>query len=91
MTPGAEMTDTAQTIIQIIADKALLDVDTLSPDKVLADLGVDSLGLVEAIFAIEEAFDISVPFNVQDGAGFDATSIASIIAGVEGLLAQKAA
>ena len=35
-------------------------------DATLEDLGIDSLGLVEAIFAIEEAFDIQVPFNAND-------------------------
>ena len=34
--------------------------------QTLDDLGIDSLGLVESIFAIEEAFDISVPFNANE-------------------------
>jgi len=48
---------------------------------------------VEAIFAIEEAFDVSVPFNANDPSksGFDLSSVATIIAAVEGLIAQKAA
>jgi acyl carrier protein len=32
----------------------------------LADAGVDSLGLVEAVFTIEERFDISIPFNANE-------------------------
>ncbi|MEL6102951.1 MAG: phosphopantetheine-binding protein, partial [Pseudomonadota bacterium] len=32
-----------------------------SMDSTLEDLGIDSLGLVESIFAIEEEFDISIP------------------------------
>ena len=35
-------------------------------DATLEDLGIDSLGLVEAVFAIEEAFDIQVPFNANE-------------------------
>jgi acyl carrier protein len=38
----------------------------VSPDATLEDLGIDSLGLVESIFAIEEAFDIQVPFNANE-------------------------
>lgn len=80
-------------VIAIIAQQALLDPRDVQVDSPLSDLGIDSLGLVEAIFAIEEAFDISVPFNANepDRIGFDITSVGSIIAAVEGLVAQKAA
>lgn len=48
---------------------------------------------MEAIFAIEESFDITIPFNANDPgqAGFDITSVDTIISAVEGLVAQKAA
>ncbi len=87
------MTFVADKIIAIIAEQAVLDVADVTPDATLASLGMDSLGLVETIFAIEEAFDISVPFNANapGEAGFDITSVASIIAAVQGLVAQKAA
>lgn len=80
-------------VIAIIAEQAVLDVTDVSPAQSLDSLGIDSLGLVETIFAIEEAFDISVPFNANEPAksGFDLTSVASIVAAVEGLIAQKAA
>ena len=42
----------------IIAEQAVIDVADVSDGKTLDDLGIDSLGLVESIFAIEEAFDI---------------------------------
>ena len=87
------MTYIADKIIAIIAEQAVLDVADVTPDSTLASLGMDSLGLVETIFAIEEAFDISVPFNANapGEAGFDISSVASIIAAVEGLVSQKAA
>lgn len=76
-------------VIAIIAEQAVLDVADVTPGSTLEGLGIDSLGLVESIFAIEEAFDISVPFNANDPAqsGFDISSVASIIAAVEGLIA----
>ncbi len=57
----------------------------------LAELGVDSLGMVEAIFAIEETFDVTVPFNANEpsASDFDISSVASVIAGVERLIAAK--
>lgn len=87
------MNDVAATIIAIIAAQGLLDPTDLTPDSRLSDLGIDSLGLVESIFAIEEAFDVTVPFNANqpDAAAFDTTTIGSVIAAVNGLIAQKAA
>lgn len=81
----------ADKVRQIIADQALIDVDDVTLDATLDQLGVDSLGLVEAVFAIEESFDISVPFNANDPADseFDITNVASMIAAVESLVAKQ--
>ena len=84
--------DVAAKVIAIIAEQGLLDASAVTPDARLADLGIDSLGVVEAIFAMEEAFDITVPFNANDPTpGFDVTTVGSIISAVEGLIAQRAA
>ncbi len=78
-------------VIEIIAEQAVLDVSDVNLDSTLESLGIDSLGLVESIFAIEEAFDISVPFNANDAiqSSFDISSVGAIISAVEGLIAQK--
>ena len=52
-------------VVAIIAEKAVLRIDEVQLDQALTALGIDSLGMVEAIFAIEESFDISVPFNAN--------------------------
>jgi acyl carrier protein len=87
------MMDIAGKIRAIIAEQAMLDVADVTPEARLTDLGVDSLALVEAIFAIEEAFDISVPFNANEPgrAAFDISTVGSVVAAVEGLIALKAA
>ncbi len=81
----------ADKVIRIIAEQAVLDPSEVSPEMTLADIGIDSLGLVEAIFAIEEEFDVSVPFNANEPgkSDFDISSVAAVIAGVEGLVAAK--
>lgn len=78
-------------VIAIIAEQAVLDVADVRPDMTLQSLGLDSLGLVETIFAIEEAFDVSVPFNANDPAasGFDLSSVASIVTAVQALIDAK--
>jgi len=78
-------------IIEIIAEQALLEPSDISLDDTLESLGVDSLALVESIFAIEEVFDISVPFNANDpsASDFDITSVKSIIGAVEKLVVDQ--
>lgn len=78
-------------VIEIIADQAMLDVADVTADSTLESLGIDSLGLVESIFAIEEEFDVSIPFNANEPekSEFDITSVDSIVAGIEALVAAK--
>lgn len=85
--------DVREKVIEIIAKQALLDVSDVTLEASPEGLGLDSLGMVEAIFAIEEAFDISVPFNANEPgmSGFDVSTVGAIVAAVEGLVAQKAA
>ena len=86
------MTDSVrEKVIAIIAEQAVLEPGDVTPEATLADLGIDSLGLVESIFAIEEAFDIQIPFNANepDQSDFDISSVAAIIAAVEGLVAAQ--
>ncbi|MBJ6371733.1 acyl carrier protein [Sedimentitalea arenosa] len=78
-------------VIAIIADQAVLEPSDVTMDSTLEDLGIDSLGLVESIFAIEEEFDISIPFNANDpgASDFDISSVAAIVAGIEKLMAES--
>ncbi|MFC0202491.1 acyl carrier protein [Paracoccus rhizosphaerae] len=77
----------------IIAEQAMLEPEQVTDTSSPEDLGIDSLGLVEAIFAIEEAFDISIPFNANEPekSDFDISNMGTIIAAVERLVADKAA
>ncbi|RDW12285.1 acyl carrier protein [Paracoccus thiocyanatus] len=86
------MTEIRDRIIQIIAEQAMLDPSELKPEMSPQEIGIDSLGLVESIFAIEEAFDISVPFNANEPekSDFDISSLGAIIGAVEKLVAEKA-
>ena len=78
-------------IVEILADQALIPASEVSADATLESLGIDSINLVEIIFAIEESFDIEVPFNANepDAADFDISSVASIVKAVENLITAK--
>ena len=84
--------DIKQKVIEIIAEQAVLEPSDVTLESTLEDLGIDSLGLVESIFAIEEAFDITVPFNANEPteSEFDISSVASIIEGIEKLVREQA-
>ncbi|MEM9755297.1 MAG: acyl carrier protein [Pseudomonadota bacterium] len=79
-------------VIAILAAQAFKDPDEVSPDMTLSALGIDSMGVVEVIYALEEAFDIQVPFNANapDAPGFDVSTVGGIIAAVEGLVRDGA-
>lgn len=80
-------------VVRIIAEQAVLDPSEVGMDMSLDDLGIDSMGLVESIFAIEEAFDVEVPFNANapESSEFDISSVRAIVAAVEDLVRNRAA
>lgn len=87
------MTDEfARRIIAIIAEQAMLDPADIRMESSPQDLGLDSLGMVEIVFAIEETFDVSVPFNANepDTSEFDISTVAKIVEAVRRLVAEKA-
>ncbi|SFT68569.1 acyl carrier protein [Sedimentitalea nanhaiensis] len=77
-------------VIDIIAAQAVLEPSDVKLDSTLEDLGIDSLGLVESIFAIEEEFDITIPFNANEpsDSDFDISTVAAMIKGIEKLIAD---
>lgn len=80
--------DVAARVRAIIAANALVPVDQVQRDHRLADLGLDSLGVVEVIFGLEEAFDISVPFNANEPGqgGVDLSTVGAVIDAVQALV-----
>ncbi len=83
--------DVRDRVVAILAEQASIDPSEVGLDKTLAEIGIDSVGLVEAIFALEESFDVQVPFNANDPSesDFDISSVASIVRAVEALVAAK--
>ena len=88
-----ELSEIEGKVIEIIAEQAMLEPSDVSAETKLADIGIDSLGVVESIFAIEEAFDISVPFNANEPekSDFDISTVSSIANAIHGLLTAESA
>ena len=81
--------DVSKKLVEIIAEQAMVDPSEIDPDADLDDLGLDSLALVEIVFAIEEAFEVSVPYNANDPSesDFELTSITALTEAVNKLIA----
>ncbi|MEL6198368.1 MAG: phosphopantetheine-binding protein [Pseudomonadota bacterium] len=83
--------DVTDRVVAIIAEQAMVDAQEIKPETTIDDLGLDSLSLVEVVFGIEEAFDISVPFNANEpsASDFDIRNVGKIVEGVKQLIAEK--
>jgi len=52
-------------LFDIVVEKTGLERDRLSRDASIKDLEISSLDFVEIVFAVEEEFDIEVPYNAN--------------------------
>ena len=77
-----------ETVIEILAEQALLETKDVCDNSSLESLGIDSLALVEVIFSLEESFDITIPFNANDPSSknFDISSVSSVVSAVESII-----
>ena len=64
--------------------QAQIDFSEVDTDSTLDSLGIDSVAVVEIIFAIEEEFDIVIPYNANDTSSFnlDFSKVSSILKGL---------
>ena len=88
-------------VLDIIAQKGMVARDTLDAGSKLADLNISSLDVVEIVFALEDKFDISIPFNANQSAEAAANgavggasqlkfnTVGDVVSAVEKLLAAK--
>jgi acyl carrier protein len=80
-------------VLDIISKQGNVDRAKLVRDAALMDLEIQSLDVVEIIFAIEEKFDITVPYNANDPSGAAAgvafKTIGDVVDAVQKLVDQK--
>ena len=71
---------------EVLANKYDVAPDTISPEATLAELGLDSLTVVELLFDVEDEFEIEVP---EERATFETLGEAAAL--VEELVQAKGA
>jgi acyl carrier protein len=77
-------------IFEIIAEKAAVDREKVVSNASLEELEIESLDVVEIIFAIEEKFDIYVPFNANDK-DLDFDTVGDVVKAVDNLIKESEA
>lgn len=55
-------------ILDLIAVKAMVDRSKLDLAAKLTDLNISSLDVVEIVFALEDKYNIQLPYNANTGA-----------------------
>ena len=50
-------------VTELVAEQIGLKSDEISLESSFKDLNIDSVGLVELVFSIEEHFEINIPFE----------------------------
>ena len=84
------MNDVKQAVLAILNEYVVVDVNTIPQGESLADLGIDSLSLVEIIFDIEEFFDINIPQEAElEAGGFSLTGFDDVVKLVESLTREQ--
>ena len=62
--PHEDLSPRAQ-IVAILAKETGIEPERLAPDATIRDLGIQSIDMVQAIFAIETRFDIEIPPGLE--------------------------
>ena len=77
-------------IFEIIAEKAAVEREKVVSGAKLEELEIESLDVVEIIFAVEEKFDIHVPFNANDQE-LEFETVGDVVKAVEALIEERSA
>ena len=89
--PDLNGQDIAGDIIALIAETKDVDRGTIELDTSLADLGFDSFDIIEFVFAVEQRFDIDVPYRPNDTGALEFETVSQVVAAVEKVVAEQRA
>jgi len=81
-------TSTFETIAGVLTEQFHVEPQRVRADASLSSLGLDSLALVEFVFALEDRFGLRIPEDQLDPRRSDLT-LASVCQAVDAALAQR--
>src|ERR1700749_3850614 len=82
------MSQLTDEILDIVAQKAMVDRSKLSLEAKLSDLQISSLDVVEIVFALEDKFSIQIPFNANS-TSVEFETVGEVVSAVEKLINAK--
>ena len=82
------MSQLVDEVLDIVAQKAMIDRAKLSPDAKLSDLQISSLDVVEIVFALEDKFQVQIPFNANS-TNMEFETVGEVVTIVEKLILAK--
>lgn len=87
------MADVTSGVVEIIAKQAKVEPDSLTRETDLSDLGIESFDTIEIVFALEEKFDIEVPFNAntEDKSAMAFTKVGDVVDAIQKIVDERAA
>jgi acyl carrier protein len=84
------MSTTSDAVLEIVSNHTKVKAEDITPATLLDSLAIDSLGMVEMIFELEERFDIEIPESGNIAERFKKFKTpADIVAAVDELVLQK--
>jgi acyl carrier protein len=81
------MTDVVDRVKDILAEECAVDRTALLDDAKLEDVGISSVDMVQVMFAIEEAFGISIE---QEDMSLDIETVGEVTSAIQRLVADQA-
>jgi acyl carrier protein len=82
--------DILNEVRQVIAKQARVPVEQLTADTKLADIGLESLDVIEIVFALEEKFGVSLPFNANESPVTEFETIGKVAEALKTVVKEKA-
>ena len=79
------MATTDEDLIDLIAHEALIDRDLLSRSSTLSDVGLDSVGVVSVIFAVEDKYKV----EIAEDAFANTTNLGQFLDALKAIIAEK--
>jgi acyl carrier protein len=73
----------------IISKQIPVPLDQLSSETRLEAIGIESLDVIEIIYALEDKYKIAIPFNANESATVAFETIGEVAKAVQELLAKK--
>ena len=78
-------------VISMVREAARVGDVPIDLDTSLEQLGIESLDMVELLFAIEDRFGIDVPYNANAVGESGLAKVRDVVAAIQQLISQRAA